>query len=233
MTFPASVPRASCRALRALPLVLAVSLGACAAPRTPSGASAPPQATSAPRADSAPAPGVESGGVSAASPSGSSASELSPAGVESRSGTDPLAMHSVAVMLREISAMSQAEANLRQQQLQALGPRRRPEQRLELAYLLIARAAPSSDEASQAHELLRGLDSLTEDRASRQFIRVLQRLSRQTVELAQARADLAKANRKAADLEDKIGQIKNLEVQLQGRTQEHAPKPTPPKGAVR
>ena len=228
MILLATFPRASRQLLRVLPLVLAVCLGACAAPRPGAGLSVPPQASGAQRASV-----TQLGGAQLPPPAASEAAALSPDSVELRPGTGPLGMQAIAGMLREVSAMSQPAANLRQQQLQALGPRRHPEQRLELAYLLIARAAPTSEEALQAHELLEGLDFQTEDRASRQFIRVLQRLSRQTVELAQARADLAKANRKAADLEDKIGQIKNLEVQLQGRTQEHAPKPTPPKGAVR
>jgi hypothetical protein len=214
--------------LRALPLLLAVCLGACAAPRPGAEVSAAPQASGAQRAAA-----TQAAGAQPQAPAASGSPALSPDSVELRPGTGPLGMHAIAGMLREVSAMSQAAANQRQQQLQALGPRRRPEQRLELAYLLIARAAPTSEEALQAHELLEGLDFQTEDRASRQFIRVLQRLSRQTVELAQARADLTKANHKVADLEDKIGQIKNLEVQLQNRSQERAPKPAPPKGAVR
>lgn len=239
MTLPVFVPRSPRLVLRALPLALAAGLGACAVPPATPGAPAAPGA-SAPRAGvsrpgGAPfAAAAASGSASeSASETASEAAELSPGGVESGAASAPLGMPAIAQLLRQISAMSQASANQRQQQLQALGARRRPEQRLELAYLLIARAAPTIEEAAQAHELLGGLDFLTEDRASRQFIRVLQRLSRQTVELSQARADLVKANRKAADLEDKIGQIKNLEVQLQNRSQEHAPKPPPPKGPAR
>ncbi len=228
MTLPASSSRGSRPLVRALPLVLAACLGACAAPRPGAHGAEPMQASSAQSPVA-----VQRGGADLQAPAGSPAAPLSPDSVELRPGTGPLRMQAIADMLREVSAMTQAAANLRQQQLQALGPRRRPEQRLELAYLLIARAAPTSEEATQAHELLEGLDFQTEDRASRQFIRVLQRLSLQTVELAQARADLAKANRKVGDLEDKIGQIKNLEVQLQNRSQERAPKPVPPKGAVR
>ncbi|MBU6440093.1 MAG: hypothetical protein KGJ03_11850 [Betaproteobacteria bacterium] len=239
MTLPVFVPRSPRLVLRALPLMLAACLGACAVPQASPGAPAAP-GNGAPRAGvsrpgGAPfAAAAASGSASgAASEIASEAGELSPGGVESGAASAPLGMPAIAQMLRQIAAMSQASANQRQQQLQALGARRRPEQRLELAYLLIARAAPTSEEAAQAHELLGGLDFLTEDRASRQFIRVLQRLSRQTVELSQARADLVKANRKAADLEDKIGQIKNLEVQLQNRSQEHAPKPPAPKGPAR
>ncbi|WP_038165921.1 hypothetical protein [Thiomonas sp. FB-6] len=243
MTLPVFVPRSPRLVLRALPLALAAGLGACAVPPATPGAPAAPGA-SAPRAGvsrpggapfaAAAASGAASESASeTASETASEAAELSPGGVESGAASAPLGMPAIAQLLRQISAMSQASANQRQQQLQALGARRRPEQRLELAYLLIARAAPTIEEAAQAHELLGGLDFLTEDRASRQFIRVLQRLSRQTVELSQARADLVKANRKAADLEDKIGQIKNLEVQLQNRSQEHAPKPPPPKGPAR
>ncbi len=228
MTFLASSQRGSRPLLRALPLVMALGLGACAAPRPGTGVSVPPEASGAQRA-----PATRAGAVQPPAPAASESPALSPDSVELRPGTGPLGMHAIAAMLREVSAMSLAAANLRQQQLQALGPRRGPDQRLELAYLLIARAAPTSEEALQAHELLQGLDFQTEDRASRQFIRVLQRLSLQTVELAQTRADLVKANHKVADLEDKIGQIKNLEVQLQNRSQERAPKPVPPKGAVR
>lgn len=159
-------------------------------------------------------------------------SELSPGGVAFGAGDAPLGMGAIASMLRQVSGMSQAAAAARQRELQAPGARRGPGQRLELAYLLIARPAPTLDEAARAHDLLKGLDSQTDDAASRQFIRVLQRLSLQTVDLAQSRSDLAKSQRKVADLQDKIGQIKSLEVQLQGRTQDRgSPPPTPPKPA--
>ena len=96
-------------------------------------------------------------------------------------------------------------------------------------------SAPGAEEAMQARDLLKGLQDLAEDPASRQFIELLQRLGQQSVEWARTRAELGKVQRKAADLEDKIGQIKNLEVQLQGRTQERAAKPPAhrPAGAAR
>ncbi len=98
-----------------------------------------------------------------------------------------------------------------------------------------AASAPSAEEAMQARDLLKGLQDLTADPASRQFIELLQRLGQQSVEWARTRTELGKVQRKAADLEDKIGQIKNLEVQLQGRTQERAAKPPArrPAGAER
>ncbi len=96
-------------------------------------------------------------------------------------------------------------------------------------------SAPSAEEAMQARDLLKGLQDLTADPAGRQFIELLQRLGQQSVEWARTRTELGKVQRKAADLEDKIGQIKNLEVQLQGRTQERATKPPArrPAGAAR
>ena len=121
--------------------------------------------------------------------------------------------------LRTIAVESQSAANIEAQRLQALGAQRTPADKLKLAYLLIARAAPTTEEATQAQDLLRRLDTQTEDPASIQFIRVIQRLSRQTLELAQLRTELARANKQVADLQDKIGQIKNLEVELQDRTQ--------------
>jgi hypothetical protein len=121
--------------------------------------------------------------------------------------------------LRKIAVESQAAANTEMQHLQALGAQRTPADKLKLAYLLIARAAPTTEEATQAQDLLRKLDTQTDDPASIQFIRVIQRLSRQTLELAQLRTELARANKQVADLQDKIGQIKNLEVELQDRTQ--------------
>ena len=121
--------------------------------------------------------------------------------------------------LRHIAIESQAAANADQQRLQALGAQRTPADKLKLASLLMARASPTADEATQAQDLLRGLDNQTEDPASKQFIRVLQRLSRQTLDLAQLRAELVRSNKQVADLQDKIGQIKNLEVELQDRAQ--------------
>ena len=88
---------------------------------------------------------------------------------------------------------------------------------MHLAYLLLARAAPSVEQADQALELLGGLDQPGADAGARQFVRVLQRLARQTLQLTQQRAALGRANRQIADLQDKIAQIKNLEVQLQDR----------------
>ncbi len=121
--------------------------------------------------------------------------------------------------LRQIALDSQATANAEQQRLQTLGAQRTPADKLKLAYLLMARAAPTAEEASQAQDLLKGLDNQTEDPASKQFIRVMQRLTRQTLDLSQLRADLARSNKQVADLQDKIGQIKNLEVELQDRAQ--------------
>lgn len=132
---------------------------------------------------------------------------------------EPLSMGWIGDTLRQIALDSQATANAEQQRLQALGGQRTPADKLKLAYLLVARAAPTAEEASQAQDLLKGLDNQTEDPASKQFIRVMQRLVRQTLDLSQLRADLAKSNKQVADLQDKIGQIKNLEVELQDRAQ--------------
>ncbi len=204
-------------ALLAWPLLGAL-LGGCAA-ASRGGASAAAPAPAAPPAYSAAA--------RQAPESPRPAAALSPAGVASSPDGAALDMPAIATMLRQVSAMTQSAASARQRELQAPSARRGPGQRLELAYLLIARAAPTLDEAARAHDLLRGLDAQTGDAASRQFIRVLQRLSLQTVELLQSRADLAKAQRKVADLQDKIGQIKNLEVQLQGRSQDRGSRPQP------
>lgn len=132
---------------------------------------------------------------------------------------EPLSMGWIGDTLHQIAVETQAAANADQQRLQALGAQRTPADRLKLAYLLMARAAPTTDEATQAQDLLRGLDNQTDDPASKQFIRVMQRLSRQTLELAQLRAEVARSNKEVADLKDKIGQIKNLEVELQDRAQ--------------
>ena len=132
---------------------------------------------------------------------------------------EPLSMAWIGDTLRKIAVESQPAANAEMQRLQGLGAQRTPAEKLKLAYLLIARAAPTTEEATQAQDLLRKLDTQTEDPASIQFIRVIQRLSRQTLELAQLRTELARANKQVADLQDKIGQIKNLEVELQDRTQ--------------
>lgn len=151
------------------------------------------------------------------------AAQVQPAAPVSPLGTlfkpEPLSMTWIGDTLRHIAVESQAAASADQQRLQALGAQRTSADKLKLAYLLIARASPTPDEATQAQDLLRGLDSQTEDPASKQFIRVLQRLSRQTLELAQLRAELVRSNKQVADLQDKIGQIKNLEVELQDRAQ--------------
>ncbi|WP_112485429.1 hypothetical protein [Thiomonas sp. X19] len=132
---------------------------------------------------------------------------------------EPLSMSWIGDTLRQIALDTQAAANAEQQRLQALGAQRTPADKLKLAYLLVARAAPTTEEANQAQDLLRGLDNQTDDPASKQFIRVMQRLTRQTLDLAQLRAELARSNKQVADLQDKIGQIKNLEVELQDRAQ--------------
>ncbi|MHB1666723.1 hypothetical protein [Thiomonas sp.] len=132
---------------------------------------------------------------------------------------EPLSMSWIGDTLRQIALDTQAAANTEQQRLQALGAQRTPADKLKLAYLLVARAAPTTEEANQAQDLLRGLDNQTDDPASKQFIRVMQRLTRQTLDLAQLHADLARSNKQVADLQDKIGQIKNLEVELQDRAQ--------------
>ena len=140
---------------------------------------------------------------------------LSPAGVNGGS----LGIEAVDRMLREVAEMAAPAASARVQALQSLGARRSAQQRLELAYMLLMRTTPGSDDVAQARELLKGLERQAGDPACRQFVRLLDRLGRQAAELSQSRADLAKATRKAAELEDKIGQIKNLEVQLQNRSQ--------------
>ncbi len=153
-------------------------------------------------------------------------------------------------MLRRVATFDPAAAEARQRYLQALGKLRNPAERLELAYLLLGAhrealtasgsggaggtngsggsggsgvapgAGSAAAPATQARELLKGLDAWTGDAASRQFVRLVQALAQRSAELAQTRSALGKAQRKAADLEDKIGQIKNLEVQLQGRSQD-------------
>ncbi len=183
----------------ALPL-----LSGCAALKAPS-------ATAAAHAESqATQPAPAAAQVQSAAPASPLASLFKP---------EPLSMTWIGDTLRHIAIESQAAANADQQRLQALGAQRTPADKLKLAYLLMARASPTADEATQAQDLLRGLDNQTEDPASKQFIRVLQRLSRQTLDLAQLRAELVRSNKQVADLQDKIGQIKNLEVELQDRAQ--------------
>ncbi len=160
--------------------------------------------------------------ASAAVPVAPPKAQLSPspiAALQSVFKPEPLSMAWIGDTLRAIALESQSAANIEMQRLQALGVHRTPADKLKLAYLLIARAAPTTEEATQAQDLLRRLDTQTGDPASIQFIRVIQRLSRQTLELAQLRTELAHANKQVADLQDKIGQIKNLEVELQDRTQ--------------
>ncbi len=129
-------------------------------------------------------------------------------------------MTSIGDMLRRIGAQSQAAANADEQRLRQLGAARSVEQRLHLSYLLLARPAPTVDQANQALILLGGIDHAGVDPGTRQFVRVLQRLARQTLGLAQLRAELGRANRQVADLQDKIAQIKSLEVQLQDRSKQ-------------
>ncbi len=152
--------------------------------------------------------------AAAANPAATSA-----AAIASLFKPEPLSMPWIGDTLRQIALDTQAAANAEQQRLQALGAQRTPADKLKLAYLLVARAAPTPEEATQAQDLLRGLDNQTEDPASKQFIRVMQRMTRQTLDLAQLRAELARSNKQVADLQDKIGQIKNLEVELQDRAQ--------------
>ena len=132
---------------------------------------------------------------------------------------EPLSMGWIGDTLHQIAVETQAAANADQLRLQSLGAQRTPADKLKLAYLLMARASPTTDEATQAQDLLRGMDNQTDDPASKQFIRVMQRMSRQILELAQLRTELARSNKEVADLKDKIGQIKNLEVELQDRAQ--------------
>ncbi len=128
-----------------------------------------------------------------------------------------LTMTPIGDMLQRVGAQTQAAADADERRLRALGSARSALQRVHLAYLLLARAAPSVEQANQALELLAGLDQPVADSGARQFVRVLQRLARQTLQLTQQRAALGRANRQIADLQDKIAQIKNLEVQLQDR----------------
>ena len=211
--------------------LLAAVLGGCALPgpgvpvAAPAGAgSRAPEAAAGMAARSAtPAPaGVASAQVPQASASAPTRAgqapaqaALSPAGVNGGS----LGIEAVDRMLREVAEMAAPAASARVQALQSLGARRSAQQRLELAYMLLMRTTPGSDDVAQARELLKGLERQAGDPACRQFVRLLDRLGRQAAELSQSRADLAKATRKAAELEDKIGQIKNLEVQLQNRSQ--------------
>ena len=213
----------------AVALLATTLLGGCALP-PPGGPGAAAAATRAPGVGSgmpaSPAASAPAAGASASTPQAAAAAParsgqapaqpaLSPAGVNGGA----LGIDAIDRMLREVAVMGPQATSARLQALQALGGRRSPQQRLELAYLLLTRAAPGSDDAARARELLKGLDRQSDDVAGRQFVRLLDRLGRQAVELSQSRADLAKATRKAAELEDKIGQIKNLEVQLQNRSQ--------------
>ncbi|OIQ87874.1 hypothetical protein GALL_302380 [mine drainage metagenome] len=158
-----------------------------------------------------PAPGTSAAAV----PAPSAASAAAPAAPGEIGVT--LAVTPIGDMLRRVGGQTQAAADADEQRLRALGTARSALQRVHLAYLLMARAAPSVEQANQALELLAGLDQPSADAGARQFVRVLQRLARQTLQLAQQRAELGRANRQIADLQDKITQIKNLEVQLQDR----------------
>ncbi len=189
-------------------VVLGCLLAACARmPGAPggsaSGTCAPAPAVrsaSAPRAARA-APGSGTTAAPAAAPAASSALHMTPIGD----------------MLRHVGAQTQAEAHSDEQRLRKLAAARNAQQRVHLAYLLLARAKPSVEQANQALDLLDGLDHPGVDPGARQFVRVLQRLARQTLGLAQLRTELGRASRQVADLQDKIAQIKNLEVQLQDR----------------
>ncbi len=178
-------------------------LGACAqggagSAALPRGASAPHAASSAPAA---------------------AGSAARPAGVAGRAAATPvmLSMTPIGDMLRRVGAQSQAQAEAEAQRLRALGAARSALQRVQLAYLLLMAPAPGAEQAGQALDLLEGLDRPDADDAARQFVRVLQRLARQTLQLAQQRAELGRANRQITDLQDKIVQIRNLELQLQDR----------------
>ena len=199
-------------------LVLACLLAACAPMPRVAGTSAPQDCLPpvAPRATGAVAtPPVTSASSAAAAPAA-----LPPHGRDGGLGMTP-----IGDMLRRVGAQSQTDAHADERRLRDLGAERTAEQRLDLSYLLLARANPTVDQANQALVLLQGLDHAGVDPGARQFVRILQRLARQTLGLAQMRAELARANRQVGDLQDKIAQIKNLEVQLQDRRKQQGRNP--------
>lgn len=83
--------------------------------------------------------------------------------------------------------------------------------RLMLAWLLSLNNAPAAD-LVRADEQLDGLERQFEDPATREFVRMLQR--NLALELA-----FRKEKKRAAELQEKLQQIKNLELELQERSQ--------------
>ncbi len=127
----------------------------------------------------------------------------------------PLSMEWIGHTLRRIAREPDAAAAAEQQRLQASGTQLAPPDKLELAYLLMARATPARAQTAEAQNLLAGLERQTSDPASRQFIQLMQRLCRQSLELFRLRANLTSSVGQIAVLQKQIEQIKNLEVELQ------------------
>ena len=127
----------------------------------------------------------------------------------------PLSMEWIGHTLRHIARESDAAAAAEQQRLQASGTQLAPPDKFELAYLLMTRATPARAQTAEAQNLLVGLERQTSDPASRQFIRLMQRLCQQSLELFRLRANLASSVGQIAVLQKQLEQIKNLEVELQ------------------
>ncbi len=119
--------------------------------------------------------------------------------------------------LRESETETPAQAGARLQALAAPGSARTAARRLEWALLLLNRSAPTPEQLTQAQDLLKGLDHAAGDAGARQLVRMLQRTARERAELAQLRAVHAADARELAALQDKLQQIRNLEVELQQR----------------
>ena len=120
---------------------------------------------------------------------------------------------------------SKAADAIEQQYLENLGMQRTEADNFKLGYLLLAHANPRPSQAAIANELLGGLDRQTNDLASRQFIRLMQDLSEETMEVLQLRNELSRSVQQVADLQSKLRQINKLEVELQQRARSEASPP--------
>jgi hypothetical protein len=88
--------------------------------------------------------------------------------------------------------------------------------RLRLAYLLSLDNA-SPEDLTLAQEQLQGLELLFEDSATREFVRLLQRM------LTSKRA-INQEKKRVEELQEKLRQLKKLELELQERSQAKPPQ---------
>jgi hypothetical protein len=133
-----------------------------------------------------------------------------PQGVAKKPVDSTFTMNQMASYVHQVSGLDVAARQNEARRLQA-SLAMSVSDRLKLAYLLSLEGA-SLDDIEQARTQLEGLDAVFEDPATRLYVRLLQRTAAMETAYKQEK-------KRADDLQQKLKQIKELELELMKRNQ--------------